>query len=511
MAELEGRGAHALDIMHEPNRHDQRTTSPAREDILPPLAPGIDPEDITPLWLLQSKLPVLEAFLTLFRGALSDSLVRLLVLGEMGRRGQAPEWTFAELRHTFGYLAPAPLESALRRLRGGGLLRYDAVESAYVLTSAGLRVYGAVASLFQLTEDDDLGWITGVVRASYELGTLTPEVLSHMLYRLRRLETELQQAVESLSEPRILRAREQLASVWSWIERGSAMIEQLVEDPALDRELHRVAQQIGRAQSRLLRMTTVFQRVLNDIDRQRVHLGATGLSTSDLVFFLQHCTQDDLRRLLAPHLARPVRPIFVLTDLLTDQAEYELLQRRRHVADWCELPQGQDSPASPPPRADEFPELGRLVSHLRTEARDAVPLSEVVPWGSFEESAYRLSMLSLLGDAEAAGSGGPVANLASLPYTLSVVDADLVIGRHGVATMSAGYLQRLVPSPPPASSPAGGLTGGGMATARPLPPGAGEGQDGGGAMDFPQSAATGEDGQGNGLGQYSRSERSYDP
>ena len=120
------------------------------------------------------------------------------------------------------------------------------------------------------------GWITGVVRASYELGTLTPEVLSHLLYRLRRLETELQQAVESLSEPRILQARERLANIWSWIERGSAMIEHIMQDPALDRELHRVAQQIGRAQSRLLRMTTVFQRVLNDIDRQRVHLGATG-------------------------------------------------------------------------------------------------------------------------------------------------------------------------------------------------------------------------------------------
>ena len=168
--------------------------------------------------------------MTLFRGSMSDSLVRLLVLGEMGQRGQAPEWTFAELRQTFAYLTPAPLDSALRRLRLGGLLRYDASENAYVLTPAGLRVYGAVATLFQLTEEDDLGWITGVVRASYELGTLTPEVLSHLLYRLRRLETELQQAVEALSEPRILQARERLSSIWSWIERGSAMIAQIVQD-----------------------------------------------------------------------------------------------------------------------------------------------------------------------------------------------------------------------------------------------------------------------------------------
>jgi 5'-deoxynucleotidase YfbR-like HD superfamily hydrolase len=438
--------------MKDRNHDDPRMTATEKETIFPALAPGIDPEDVTPLWLLHSRLPVLEAFITLFRGSLSDSLVRLLVLGEMGRRGQAPAWTFAELRETFAYLAPAPLESALRRLRAGGLLRYDAAEGACVLTAAGLRVYGAVASLLQLTEEDDLGWITGVVRASYELGTLTPEVLSHLLYRLRRLETELQQAVESLSEPRILQARERLSSVWAWIERGSATVQQIVEDPALDRELHRVAQQIGHAQSRLLRMTTVFQRVLNDIDRQRVHLGATGLSTSDLVFFLRQCSADELRLLIAPHLSRPVRPLFLLSDLMTDQAEFELLQRKRYVNEWCELPQAQDSPVSPPPVAAAFPELNRLLSGLQTEARHTIPLVEVVPWGSFEESAYRLSMLSLLGDAEAAASGGPVAQLAALPYTLNVLADDIAVGRAGVATMSGGHLHRLPESEMPDSA-----------------------------------------------------------
>lgn len=426
--------------------------STGNDHLFPALAPGIDPEDITPLWLLRSRLPAIEAFLTLFRGSLSDSLVRLLVLGEIGRRGQAPEWTYQELRQTFAYLAPAPLESALRRLRAGGLLRYDPAAGVYVMTTAGLRVYGAVASLLQLSEEDDLGWITGLVRASYELGTLTPEVLSHLLYRLRRLETELQQAVESLSEPRILQARERLTAVWGWIERGSAMIQQIVEDAALDRELHRVAQQIGRAQSRLLRMTTVFQRVLNDIDRQRIHLGATGLSTSDLVFFLRQCSVDELRSLIAPHLARPVRPLFLLTDLMTDQAEFELLQRKRPAEEWCELPQGQASPPSPSHGPAAFPELERLVGQLQAEERPSLPLTEVVPWGSYEESAYRLSMLSLLGDAEAAGSGGLVAALAALPYTLTVSPEHAPVGRAGVARMSVGQLQRSS-TPAPGPSP----------------------------------------------------------
>jgi hypothetical protein len=166
------------------------------------------------------------------------------------------------------------------------------------------------------------------------------------------------------------------------------------------------------------------------------------------VFFLRQCTLDDLGRLIAPHLAHPVRPLFLLTDLITDQAEYELLQRKRHVVEWCDLPEAQDSPVSPPQRTAEFPELGRLVTQLQGETRPTVPLTEVVPWGSFEESAYRLSMLSLLGDSEAAESGGLVARLASLPYTLAIEAEEAVVERAGVARMNAGHLHQLSRSMP---------------------------------------------------------------
>ena len=63
--------------MNERSRNDQLVIPPERDEMFPALAPGIDPEDIAPLWLLQSKLPVLEAFMTLFRGSMTDSLVRL--------------------------------------------------------------------------------------------------------------------------------------------------------------------------------------------------------------------------------------------------------------------------------------------------------------------------------------------------------------------------------------------------------------------------------------------------
>ena len=83
------------------------------------------------------------------------------------------------------------------------------------------------------------------------------------------------------------------------------------------------------------------------------------------------------------------------------------------------------------------------MTQLQSETRPTVPLTEVVPWGSFEESAYRLSMLSLLGDSEAAESGGLVARLASLPYTLDIEAEEAVVERAGVARMNAGHLHQL--------------------------------------------------------------------
>jgi hypothetical protein len=62
-------------------------------------------------------------------------------------------------------------------------------------------------------------------------------------------------------------------------------------------------------------------------------------------------------------------------------------------------------------------------------------------------------MLSLLGDAEAADSGGPVAKLASLPYTLCVEAEETVVGRAGVARMSAGHLDEVPRSQPTESVP----------------------------------------------------------
>ena len=52
--------------MSQHSRDDQLVVPPEQAEIFPPLAPGVDPEDITPLWLLRSKLPVLEAFMTRF-------------------------------------------------------------------------------------------------------------------------------------------------------------------------------------------------------------------------------------------------------------------------------------------------------------------------------------------------------------------------------------------------------------------------------------------------------------
>ena len=96
-------------------------------------------------------------------------------------------------------------------------------------------------------------------------------------------------------------------------------------DDDLDVATHRVAQQIGRAQSAMLRQASVFQRALNQLDRHRVHLGASGLSSSDVNRFLRDCTIDSLAELATDALTLSPQPAFVLGPIALDIAEYELV------------------------------------------------------------------------------------------------------------------------------------------------------------------------------------------
>lgn len=240
------------------------------------------------------------------------------------------------------------------------------------------------------------------------------------------------------SEHRIKRAEEKLTKVWKWVEKGTDVIRVIAADAELDRATHAVAQRIGQAQSRMLRMGAVFQRALNQLHRQQVHLGASGLSSADIARRLRTKSPADLAALLDGAYSLVPRLIFMLADIALDVGEWELVERER--------PDSSDEVLPPPlvaPHASDFLSgeenltlLTEWLADLRAITGEAA-IEERVPAANYLVSAYRMSLLALLGDQESQALEGPVADLARSELRVAFTDETVTVGRHGVAENDA--------------------------------------------------------------------------
>lgn len=406
------------------------------------LRDGIAAADLPDLHPLLAARDLLRAFSTLFHGGEESVMVRLLVLRTIGERGQAPDWTPQELREQFAYLDAVKFDTVLARLRENGLLLWDGQTQRYRISPVGRQALASIGLLLQFNrEGDELAYVTAQLAAGQAVGRVRADDLQHLLSRLNELREDFDQAVLSGSEHRIQRAADTLQSVWQWVEKGTAIIHDIAAEPELDTATHRVAQQIGRAQSALLRQASVFQRALNQLDRHRVHLGASGLSSSDVNRFLRGQDIDALATLADGVLARTPIAAFVLGPIALDVAEYELVEREREAQEDATLPPAQAAPhdLQAPAAQNDYAHAEQWLDQLAALQDDA-PLADWVPQDSFAVSAYRLSLLGLIGDAGAENRSGVSASLAQLPMQWRVEPALEPVQRAGVAYMSRGRL-----------------------------------------------------------------------
>ncbi|MBD9378992.1 hypothetical protein [Pseudoxanthomonas sp. PXM04] len=406
------------------------------------LRDGIAAADLPDLHPLLAARDQLRAFSTLFHGGEENVMVRLLVLRTIGERGQAPDWSPQELREQFAYLDPVKFDTVLGRLRENGLLLWEAHSQRYRISPVGRQALAAIGMLLQFNrEGDELAYVTAQLAAGQAVGRVGADDLQHLLSRLNELREDFDQAVLSGSEHRIQRAADTLQSVWQWVEKGTELIRDIAADGDLDTATHRVAQQIGRAQSALLRQASVFQRALNQLDRHRVHLGASGLSSSDVNRFLRARDIDALAALADDVLVRTPMPAFVLGPIALDVAEYELVEREREGQESTALPPAQQAPSDTqaPVAQNDYAHAEQWLDQLAGLDQEA-PLADWVPQESFALSAYRLSLLGLIGDAGAENRQGVGASLAQLPMQWRVEPVFEEVQRAGVAYMSRGQL-----------------------------------------------------------------------
>lgn len=407
--------------------------------------PGVEPEDLPALYPLLRARDALGAFTALFRGADEDVIIRLLVLREVGHRGEQPLWSPQELRAHFAYLDETKLQTVLHRLRDTDLLVWDTESSQYQISTHGRMALSALSVLLKFSEEEggEIGYITSQLAAGQALGKIANEDLQHLLSRLNELEDEFGRAVLSGSELRIRRAEKKLSSVLNWVEKGTEIMKVIAADPDLDQATHRVAQKIGQVQSRMLRMSSVFQRTLNQLERQKVHLGQSGLSTSDIHRWLRQLDTDSLCALRGDSMAFSVQLGCLLGDIALDVAEFELVDRVRAAADDVSLPPAREAPPAEamPVAEEDLTRLMHFLGELGTLDADA-PLEKTIPAEDFATTSYRLSLAALLGDPESSVLEGAVADLARLPLTMRLTGESVAVGQYEVETMSAGAMER---------------------------------------------------------------------
>jgi hypothetical protein len=413
------------------------------------LASGVSAEELPGLAHLLRGRDLLRAFSALFHGSEGAVLARLLVLRTIGARIDPPDISPAELREQLCFIDPVKLDTIIGRLKDHELLVWEPEIQRYRVGPLGRKALAALATLleFKAFDQDGLGYLTAQIAASQAVGVIPADELSHLLSRLTELRDDFDRAVLSGSEHRIRAAAERLDQVWQWVERGTEVVRKITTDIDLDLDpsTHRLAQAVGRAQSALLRQASVFARALNQIDRDRIHLGHSGLSSSDLVSWLRE--QDAMRLIeVADELwLIPSRPAFIQDQIALDVAEFELLDRERAAQQVAALPGSAAAPrtAELPMATEDNSRLYRWRDEL-AEVTTATALSTLVPAEDYASSAYRMSLLGLLGDPESAALDGPAAELARLGLRVSFSNDKIDLhGRGGIRLISAGDVRPL--------------------------------------------------------------------
>ena len=414
---------------------------------------GISADEIEQVFHLKRAQPTLQAFTALFHGGSDGVLIRLLVLRELAADTSTSAFSRADINQKLSYLIPESLETVLMRLRSHGLLAWDAQVAVYRVTPMARNVLSALDTLLSMGQADDeaeMGFLLSQVAGAQAVGGVTVDQLKHLLGRLVDLTEEFRDAIASGSEFKLRTSQAKWHMACDWVEKGSLILRAITSDERADAATHKAAQAIGRAQSALLNMQGMFSRALNQIERQRVHLGQSGLSTTDVKRWL--LAHDDLASLAVGAIDRPVMPMFITPAEMIDVAETELLQERHAVLAQAGLPAGQDAPltVNDAPaiqieldtwlsRLSDFANIGNFPS-LSEHGPTSVPIQDSLLPASFAVASYRASMLPLLGDASEASLQGATAQLARLPISFAATDEMIALNDPHVAAMSIATL-----------------------------------------------------------------------
>ena len=399
-------------------------------------------------WALSQRLDALDALRGLFSGPQALVQLRLWCFMELASQPQA-RLSRDDVNRLFHAVLPEALDSVLKRLRELNLLVWDATPQDYHLSPLAQQVHALLAPLTAPTTDehDEMGALLAQVAGAQQLGLVTTNQLKHLHAQLARLHDEFAEAIASGSEARLRAAQPRFDRALQLVDRAGQALTALIraehEDPRLERE----ARAIGHEQARLLAMASQFTRALQQADRQRVTLGSTGLTTSDVRAWLQ--AHPALYELLGNALSLPVRPVMVSQHDLVDVAEGEFERDRPDPSRSAGLPPPAEAASGSIETLSLPAELGALLTTLTrwqtkqndpAPALEARPVSDAILGGRFAQAAYRMQLMPLLGDAQAQTLKGLTGDLARAPWHYQLTATILTTDDEAVARISEGTL-----------------------------------------------------------------------
>lgn len=416
-------------------------------------------------WQLESNGAQLDAVRLLFQGTVALARLRLWALFILVGQGKA-FLSREELDSLYYALRPEAADAVIKRFRDAALLNWDESQRQYGVTPLAQQVSGLLASLAQPADDELAGLLSQVVGAD-QLGTLQGNQVHMLQAQLVRLHHEFSDAIASGSEFRLREARKRYDRAARLIDRASNAITAIISNARGEHALEQTARALGLAQSRLLAMASQFNRALQQVDRQRVTLGTTGITSTDVKRWLQ--TQIQLDQLCEAALHTPVALAVLAPHEMLDVAEAEFERDRPGVVSDEPLPKPQVAPVGDLTAVALPKELGALsnllvqwgldhasetikgntaVHHLAYEAL----LADVGGVAArYAQVAYKAQLLPLLGDAQAQDLAGATGELARQPWRVQW-HTDLIALEHPAIThLSSGQLEHsgaTTPTPP---------------------------------------------------------------
>lgn len=421
-------------------------------------------------WQMDQHTSTIEALRSLFQGPGGLVRLRVWMLLTLTSQGRA-YWSREELEQLFHPVRPEATDSALKRLREAALLSWDETQRHYGITPLAQLTATMLGPLAQPVHDELTGLLSQVVGADH-LGTLDAGQVRMLQAQLGRMHHEFADAIASGSEFRLREARKRYDRAAQLIDKASDTITAIISNARGQRALEQAARALGQAQSRLLAMASQFNRALQQVDRQRVTLGTTGITSTDVKRWLQTLeAHGPLPDLAKEAVALPLGLTALAPHELLDVTEAEFERDRPMAAIPDTLPSAQAAPvgdltavALPHELFDLSGLLHGWELALGTDAGDSVAAQHPVhaallsPSGGdgiparYAQVAYKAQLLPLLGDAQARALPGATGELARQVWCVQWSPEIENVDHPAVTHLSSGQLVH-TPDEPPTPTP----------------------------------------------------------